>query len=53
VVDVHDDQAINRWMKRGESGEIIGMIALEGLTVKVLVRRPAMLPPYTPPGRLS
>ena len=30
MVDVHDDQAINRWMKRVESGEIIGVIALEG-----------------------
>ena len=30
TVDVHDDQAINRWMKRVESGEIIGVIALEG-----------------------
>ena len=29
-VDVHDDQAINRWMNRVESGEIIGVIALEG-----------------------
>src|SRR6476619_7503924 len=28
-VDVHDDQAINRW-NRVESGEIIGVIALEG-----------------------
>jgi hypothetical protein len=50
MVDVHDDQAINRWMKRVESGEIIGVIALEGLTVKVLVRNPAMLPPYTRPA---
>src|SRR3974377_1774772 len=30
TVDVQDDQAINRWMKRVESGEIIGVIALEG-----------------------
>ncbi len=30
MVDVHDDQAINRWMKRVESGEIIGVIAFEG-----------------------
>ena len=30
MVDVHDDQAINRWMNRVESGEIIGVIALEG-----------------------
>jgi len=30
MVDVHDDQAINRWMKRVESGEIIGVIGLEG-----------------------
>jgi RimJ/RimL family protein N-acetyltransferase len=30
MVDVHDDQAINRWMKRVESGGIIGVIALEG-----------------------
>ena len=30
TVDVHDDQAINRWMNRVESGEIIGVIALEG-----------------------
>jgi len=30
MVDVHDDQAVNRWMKRVESGEIIGVIALEG-----------------------
>ena len=30
MVDVHDDQAINRWMKRIESGEIIGVVALEG-----------------------
>jgi L-amino acid N-acyltransferase YncA len=30
MVDVHDDQAISRWMKRVESGEIIGVIALEG-----------------------
>ena len=30
MVDVHDDQAISRWMKRVESGEIIGAIALEG-----------------------
>jgi L-amino acid N-acyltransferase YncA len=30
MVDVHDDQAIDRWMKRVESGEIIGVIALEG-----------------------
>ena len=29
LVDVHDDQAINRWMSRVESGEIIGVIALE------------------------
>jgi ribosomal protein S18 acetylase RimI-like enzyme len=29
-VDAHDDQAINRWMNRVESGEIIGVIALEG-----------------------
>ena len=30
TVDAHDDQAINRWMNRVESGEIIGVIALEG-----------------------
>ena len=30
MVDVYDDQAINRWMNRVESGEIIGVIALEG-----------------------
>jgi ribosomal protein S18 acetylase RimI-like enzyme len=30
MVDAHDDQAISRWMKRVESGEIIGVIALEG-----------------------
>ena len=30
MVDVHDDQAITRWMKRVESGEIIGVIGLEG-----------------------
>ena len=30
MVDVHDDQAINRWMNRVESGEIIGVIALDG-----------------------
>ena len=30
MVDVHDDQAINRWMNRVESGVIIGVIALEG-----------------------
>ncbi len=30
MVDVHDDHAINRWMKRVESGEIIGVIGLEG-----------------------
>jgi L-amino acid N-acyltransferase YncA len=30
MVDVYDDQAINRWMSRVESGEIIGVIALEG-----------------------
>ena len=30
TVDVQDDQAINRWMNRVESGEIIGVIALEG-----------------------
>ena len=30
TVDAHDDQAINRWMRRVESGEIIGVIALEG-----------------------
>ncbi len=30
MVDVHDDQAINRWMNRVESGEIIGVIALVG-----------------------
>jgi ribosomal protein S18 acetylase RimI-like enzyme len=30
MVDVHDDQALSRWMKRVESGEIIGVIALEG-----------------------
>ncbi len=30
LVDVHDDQAINRWMNRVESGEITGVIALEG-----------------------
>ena len=30
MVDVHDDQAINRWMNRVEFGVIIGVIALEG-----------------------
>ena len=30
MVDVYDDQAINRWMNRVEFGEIIGVIALEG-----------------------
>ena len=30
MVDVYDDQAINRWMNRVESNEIIGVIALEG-----------------------
>jgi RimJ/RimL family protein N-acetyltransferase len=30
MVDVYDDQAINRWMNKVESGEIIGVIALEG-----------------------
>jgi hypothetical protein len=34
MVDVHDDQAINRWMKRVESGEIIGVIALEGSQIR-------------------
>ena len=29
LVDVHDDQAINRWMSRVESDEIFGVIALE------------------------
>ena len=29
LVDVHDDQAINRWMSMVESGEVIGVIALE------------------------
>ena len=29
MVDVYDDQAINRWMNRVESGEIAGVIALE------------------------
>jgi len=29
MVDVHDDQAVNRWMNRVEPGEIIGVIALE------------------------
>ena len=30
LVDVHDDQAINRWMKRVEFDEIFAVIALEG-----------------------
>ncbi len=30
MVDVYDDQAIDRWMNRVESGEIIGVIALDG-----------------------
>ena len=30
MVDVHNNQAIGRWMNRVESGEIIGVIALEG-----------------------
>jgi hypothetical protein len=30
MVDVHDDQAINRWVNRVQSGKIVGVIALEG-----------------------
>jgi hypothetical protein len=29
LVDVHNDQAIDRWMERVESGQTIGVVALE------------------------
>jgi ribosomal protein S18 acetylase RimI-like enzyme len=30
LVDVHNDQTIQRWMDKVESGEVIGVVALDG-----------------------
>ena len=51
MVDPHDDQAINRWMNRVESGEITGVIALEGnqmiaISTPTICRGHAMSPKF-------